>query len=635
MRRRQRFALLGSLTLLAYLLRTVSLNVQSFWLDEFYAVWFIDRPFTEALRLIVTPDNNGPLYFLLLWPWHRLTGDSDFAVRYLSTLFSVLTVGTLWQLGRHWFNQRAAAWAALLFTLSPFAIWFSQEAKMYALHMFLTTLSTLLLVRALHKSTVGRWLSYGLSINLVGYSHFFGAFAIAAQGLITLVVTGRRWRKRGAYLLTMLLVALPYLPVIRFALRAFPTLEITDPSKRFVPPGKGLRSLMTAYALRQGSNETPTWILILTGALLIVGLVEAWRRGWRRGLWLTGMLSLPFVLFYAVAFKLRVFDPKYLSAIFPFFVLTSALVIEAVRRVHFAPTLLCVALLVTPLGYTHVRDLTQPDVQRTDWRYVADYLERYARPNDVIVTYVDYVDRLLRRYYDGSADVRPYPYDPATPELLYDELEAEARSNLWLVLHHDRVFAPDHRLVEVAQARYPQITGHYPTLGQIRLLGYNLRWRHSTLPNYVTPQEARFANGLALAGYIVSEDTLPPTEKVAHPPSNWIPVTTYWQRWSEPGTEESHNPVLLLQGPQGGIWGRSLERRPTVFERDPPKDWPEETVIEIHDDVNLNPATPPGTYRLLVTFETEAGEISLGQDESTTQVLLQEIEILPPSTAQR
>jgi hypothetical protein len=52
-------------------------------------------------------------------------------------------------------------------------------------------------------------------------------------------------------------------------------------------------------------------------------------------------------------------------------------------------------------------------------------------------------------------------------------------------------------------------------------------------------------------------------------------------------------------------------------------------VVEVHDDVNLNPATPPGTYRLLVTFETEAGEISLAQDESTTRVLLREIEILP------
>lgn len=615
--------------MLAYLLRTASLNVQSFWLDEFYAVWFIDRPFVEALRIIITPDNNGPLYFLLLWPWHRLAGGSDFAVRHLSTLFSVLTVGTLWQLGRHWFNRRVGAWAALLFTLSPFAIWFGQEAKMYALYMFLTTLSTLLLTRALRPQ--GRWwdwLSYGIVINLLGYSHFFGAFAIAAQGIAALWVPGNNWRKRGAYLLTMVLVALPYLPVVRFALRVLSTLNITDPSKRFVPPGKGLRTLLTAYALRREPGQLPRWALLLIGLLLILGLVEAWRRGWRKGLWMTSMLCLPFIFFYAVAFRLRVFAPKYLGAIFPFFVLTIALVIEGVRRVHWVPALLCAALLLAPLGHAHLQDLTDPQFQRTDWRYVADYLEKHARPNDVIVTYVDYVDRLLRRYYDGPTEIRAYPYDPATPELLYDEFEDEERNNLWLILHHDRVYAPDHRLIEVAQARYPQITGHFPTRGQIRLLGFNMDWRHDSLPDPATGCNYRFANGLALEGYTVVEDSLPPTERVAHPPSNWIPVTTYWGTWTQPDRTDQE-PVLLLVGPQGGIWGRSLERRPTVFDQDPPANWPGNALVEVHYDVNLNPVTPPGTYQLVVAFETENGEVPLEDNESTTRPVLQEIEILP------
>jgi mannosyltransferase len=606
-RRWRRLGLPVGILLLAYMLRVISLDAQSFWLDEFYAVWFIDRPFEETLRIIINPRNNGPLFFLLLWPWYRLAGTSDFAVRYASALSSVLTVGALWQLGKQWFDRRTANAAALFITLSPFAIWFGQEAKMYALHMLLATLSTLLLTLALQRKRWWLWAAYGVSINLLGYSHFFGAFAIAAQGIVALI-TARDGRRRRAYLLTMLLVALPYLPVIHFAMQIFPHLEITDPSKQFAPPLAGLREILISYSTRTEPEPLTNGVLVGVVILLVFGCAAAWRRCWRQGIRLVGLLILPIAFFYLVSFKLRVFAPKYLSATFPFFILILAVAVATLVRWKRTVGLVLLAVLLLGAGQAHLRDLTQPSVQRTDWRYAAAYLEEHTTEDDVIVTYVDYIDRLLKYYYTGDLPIRAYPYDPATPELLYDELEGEGYHALWLVLSHDRVYAPNHRLIEAARKRYPQITGQYPTRGQLQVLGFNMQWRHAALPDDIEPLTVDFGTGLALRGYQVDKKRLPPTEAVSHPPSNWIHVTTYWQRTGE-SCQPGQRPVAVLEDSAGAIWGRALDdRKPTVFDRDPPCDWPNDTLVEAHFDVNLNPATPAGSYQLTMILENAEKE---------------------------
>lgn len=602
----RRLGLPLGILLLAYALRVLTLEAQSFWLDEFYAVWFIDRPFMETVRIIINPRNNGPLFFLLLWPWYRLAGPSDFAVRYLSALSSVVTVGALWQLSRQWFDRRTANVAALLIALSPFAIWFGQEAKMYALHMLLATLSTLLLTLALQRNRWWLWAGYGVSINLLGYSHFFGAFAIAAQGIVTLV-TAHDGRRRGAYILTMLLVALPYLPVVRFALQVFPELEIIDPSKQFVPPLAGIRDILIGFSARMEPPQLADGLLGGVVVLLVFGCLAAWRRQWQRGVQLIGLLALPIVFFYAVAFKLRVFAPKYLSATFPFFILTSAIAVTTLAKWKRAVGIVLMATLLLGAARAHLRDLTQPAVQRTDWRYAAAYLEEHATEDDVIVTYVDYIDRLLKYYYNGELPIQPYPYDPATPELLYDELEDEDYHTLWLVLSHDRVYAPNHRLIDVARERYPQITGQYPTQGQIQIVGFTMQWRHRDLPARAQPLTVDFGTGLALRGYHVDQTRLPATEAVSHPPSNWIHVTTYWQRTGA-ACQPGQRPAALLSDAGGAVWGRALERSPAVFERDPPCQWPEDALIEAHFDVNLNPATPVGAYQLVIALEDAEGE---------------------------
>ena len=281
--------------LIAFALRTVSLDWQSFWVDEVYSVYFVDRSLQETVELIVNPRNNGPLYFLLLWFWDHAAGPSDFSLRYLSVLFSELTIAGMWALAHRKFGARVAAVTTGLLAISPFAVWYGQEARMYALHMFLVVLSTLFLIRALSESRVSRWFGYGVAINLLGYSHFFGAFTIAAQGIVTVVTTLTRPKKLRNYAITMLLIAWPYVAVIGYALDLIPSFTLQDNSKGFVPFHQMVKALISEYTLKASwVSVDRIWVLmVVAGGLVLLGLWEAWRRNWRYGVWVTGLLILP------------------------------------------------------------------------------------------------------------------------------------------------------------------------------------------------------------------------------------------------------------------------------------------------------------------------------------------------------
>ena len=595
---------------LGYALRTVSLDLQSMWIDEVHSFYFVDHSLKETIRLLINPQNNGPLYYLLLWYWRNLTGPSDFALRYLSDLCSVLTIATMWTLVRTSFGRRVAAMTATLLAISPFAIWYGQEAKMYALHMFLSALTTLLLIRALCKGRWMNWLAYGVSINLLGYSHFFGGFTIAAQGIITVITTLKAPKKLGSYLLTMTLVGLPYIPVIRYAMRILPNFRMQDISKGFLPLHLVVQELASEYTLQVSRIRIDHIHLLVigVGCVVALGLWEAWYHDGCRGLWVTGLLVLPTIIFYIISFKVPVFSAKYLSATFLIYILTMALAIEALRRWWRPLAAIGLAGISLLFLWVNGRIWTDPIYQRSDWRAAGNYLEAHVGAQDGIVTFAHYIDRAVNRYYEGPAPVIRFESDAYNPEPFYKELEQKlGLHTLWLVLHQDQAMAPQNRLRETAGALYPTVTGIYPNNGQIAVLGYNMKWKWNALPDDAEPLNVQFRNGLTLAGFQIDQTELAPTETTLHPPSNWIHVTTYWHR-QEAYERSDFSVMIRMIDKQGGVWGGELHRPPTVFHFAPPETWNPDTVVEAHYDVNLNPATPSGRYELVIGIEEISSE---------------------------
>jgi hypothetical protein len=192
--------ILGGVLVLAALLRVPTLGEQSFWFDETVTAQLVDQDLSGVLTQVAGSESTPPLYYLLAWAWSAVLGTGEAALRSLSALLGIATVAVAWLLGRrlagtgpHGTGERAAALAALLTACCPLLVWFSQEARAYALLAFLGALSALLALRAREEPAARRLAAWAVFAVLALTTHYFAAFLIAAEAVWLLVVLrGRR-----------------------------------------------------------------------------------------------------------------------------------------------------------------------------------------------------------------------------------------------------------------------------------------------------------------------------------------------------------------------------------------------------------------------------------------------------------
>ncbi len=126
------------ITLLALLLRVVNLNARPLWYDEAFAVLFAEKGWSAMLHGTLTQiqgaaaDVHPIVYYTGLNGWMQLVGQSPFAVRMLSAFIGTITVAALFTVARTLLGKRTALVVMSLAAVSPFHVYYSQEARMYA-----------------------------------------------------------------------------------------------------------------------------------------------------------------------------------------------------------------------------------------------------------------------------------------------------------------------------------------------------------------------------------------------------------------------------------------------------------------------------------------------------------------------
>ncbi|MBN1977593.1 MAG: glycosyltransferase family 39 protein, partial [Anaerolineae bacterium] len=129
-------------------LRFHHLGNNGLWIDEAFSVWMGRQPVGQMLGWLARIDQHPPLYYLMLHLWMRL-GDGEAVVRALSALCATLTIPAIYLLGRRLAGRGVGLLAALILAVSPFHVYFAQEARMYALLALNASLALLALARLL------------------------------------------------------------------------------------------------------------------------------------------------------------------------------------------------------------------------------------------------------------------------------------------------------------------------------------------------------------------------------------------------------------------------------------------------------------------------------------------------------
>jgi mannosyltransferase len=196
---------LGLVLAAGAVLRFATLDGQSLWYDEAVTAHLLQLDLGSLLRAIPDSESTPPLYYLLAWLWTHVFGTGEVGIRSLSALLGTATIAIVWALGRRLGGVRAGLAAAALVAVNPMLVWFSQEARAYALLALLGALSTLLWLRALESdgddsaTWSARRLAWGTVAALALATHYYALFLVAPQAL-WLVLRVRGWRARAAAL---------------------------------------------------------------------------------------------------------------------------------------------------------------------------------------------------------------------------------------------------------------------------------------------------------------------------------------------------------------------------------------------------------------------------------------------------
>lgn len=157
-----------------FALRLHRLGARSFWLDEVLqgqtVSWRAQDIVRNTYAGLIGWDQT-PLFNAVTWAAGRWQ-NTELGLRMPSALAGTLTILAVYALGSELFSRRIGLIAGLLLAVMPFAVWYSQEARVYALLMLLVTLQMLFACRAVKRSRARDWLGLAAATTLCLYAHY-------------------------------------------------------------------------------------------------------------------------------------------------------------------------------------------------------------------------------------------------------------------------------------------------------------------------------------------------------------------------------------------------------------------------------------------------------------------------------
>jgi hypothetical protein len=120
------------------------------------------------------------------------------------------------------------------------------------------------------------------------------------------------------------------------------------------------------------------------------------------------------------------------------------------------------------------------------------------------------------------------------------------------------------------------------------------------------PAVAAFGQGLSLVA-ASADSTVKASDAIYHPPSGWVHVRLDWQRTGSGDLTGLQLQVHVIDS-LGRVWGDRLQRPTEVWQFYPPQQWQTGEEIRTDCDVNMNPRTPAGRYRVEVQVLDNSGK---------------------------
>lgn len=356
----------------AAVLRLPAIAQQSFWLDEAATLNVLHRSFSGMFSAIVHHESTPPLYYMLAWTWTHVFGYSEAGVRSLSAVAGIATVGVVFVCARTIAGRRAALVAGGLAAVNPLLIWYSQEARSYALLGFLGALSFYLAAVAINDADGrlrGLW-RWAIVAGFALCTHYFAVFFIVPEAAWLLWRRGRAaWLPTGA----VLAVGLALLPL---------ALKQRSTGRTDWITGTALRTRLALIPKQfvtglSAPHQTLLALLALAGVLAALAILVARRREVpEASLVAAGILvGAPIAMGFLAIVGIDLVLTRNAIGVLPLGLVAVGVGVDLLARHRAAMAGAIAAGVVAAVGLVAVvAVVTNRQYQRTDWRDAARVL---------------------------------------------------------------------------------------------------------------------------------------------------------------------------------------------------------------------------------------------------------------------
>lgn len=342
------------------------------------------RPPWEILVTTLWDRGGAPLHFLLVHVAFIFDA-SPSALRWLSVVFALATVGLCYDLGRRLEGRVAGVTAAVVAACSGMLAVYGSFGRMYALLAFAAALAADLFVRALDLRTPRAAAAAAAAAWLLPAVHPYGGIVVAIEAMVALAV----WRGRPLRAaVPVVAVGLAMLPFAVADLRLANRFEVSSGSSRRLATRdeawNQLTDAVRGFAGGAGWTFGVFLVLAVAGALLLA------RRRPAFVAWGLAILVVPPLLSTLVhTGRAPDLSPRHLIFALPFW---AAFIGTAVARIPFrvlAVAAVAVLAAISPQGIHDPRSITYTAKLGTEVALAApaSYLKARVGEGDVLYPY--------------------------------------------------------------------------------------------------------------------------------------------------------------------------------------------------------------------------------------------------------
>jgi 4-amino-4-deoxy-L-arabinose transferase-like glycosyltransferase len=382
-----------------FVMRLVNLGSGLAYDEIVTLVQYVRLPAAKLLTTCVE-FNNHMFFSLLAHGSIAIFGESAWALRLPAVLLGVAAIPAIWWFASLVAGRREAIAAALLLTVSPHHIGFSQSARGYTGLVLFTILGTGLFIRGIREGRLRTWLAYAAVNAAAIFTHLTAAFTLAGQAAIWLFLYVRARTAGGGAgappgarnlhglvgcvfggVLSLLLYA-PLIPQLASSFGAHIGAE-----SEWTKVREWTNPLWTLREFVEGLGSSPIAIaaVLIGGLLTLAGMVSIARRDAVAVLAMLVFAPIALAIFWGLGFHIW---PRYFFPLLGFFLVFVVRGIEVVAHLvarSRAPAVATAAVLLLALAFI-AASTPLWRLPKQDYEGARDFVAATRAPGEPVIT---------------------------------------------------------------------------------------------------------------------------------------------------------------------------------------------------------------------------------------------------------